>query len=77
MPTPLLLPLFLGTGDTYLHTQMAFYYLLAALLGLALGWLIWGWGRAAAIAGAETAGARKATREADAEAEVGEVGRLR
>ncbi|MBY8975239.1 hypothetical protein KHP62_05430 [Rhodobacteraceae bacterium NNCM2] len=41
------LPLFFGSGDFYLHVQMLSYYAVAFGLGLALGYLIWGWGRAA------------------------------
>ncbi|MEM8792440.1 MAG: helix-hairpin-helix domain-containing protein [Pseudomonadota bacterium] len=68
---------FIGTGDLYLHAQMLIYYLVALLLGAALGYLVWGWGRTDKIELARAEGMRAAERRADAEGRSGEVGRLK
>ncbi|MEL6479279.1 MAG: hypothetical protein AAFR17_18270 [Pseudomonadota bacterium] len=70
-------PLFISTGDTYLHTQMVVYYLIAALLGLALGYLIWGWSRQSAITAAWREGKRSAEQALESEADPAEAKRLR
>ncbi|MEM9044945.1 MAG: helix-hairpin-helix domain-containing protein [Pseudomonadota bacterium] len=69
--------LFIGTGDLYLHGQMLTYYGIALILGAALGWAIWGWGRAEKIKRAYQAGVRDAERKADAAGAAGELGQLR
>lgn len=69
--------LFIGTGDLYLHVQMLFYYISSLLLGLLLGYLLWGWGRRSAEAKSYADGVRAAERKADAEGTSGEVGRLK
>ncbi|MEM7238646.1 MAG: hypothetical protein AAF501_12610, partial [Pseudomonadota bacterium] len=77
MTGPVGLPLFIGSGILYLHTEMIAYYVGALLLGLLLGYLIWGWGRSTAEARARTAGRRDAERRADAEGRAGEIGQLK
>ncbi|MEM1275429.1 MAG: hypothetical protein AAGH74_02810 [Pseudomonadota bacterium] len=70
-------PLFIGTGDLYLHVQMVVYYAAALCLGLVLGYLVWGWRKQEALQNARAEGTRAAERKADAAGTTGEVGRLR
>ena len=51
-----------------LITEILIYLGLAALIGLVLGYLIWGWGSASRIASARTDGAAMARAAADREA---------
>ncbi|MEM7177975.1 MAG: hypothetical protein AAGD47_08890 [Pseudomonadota bacterium] len=70
-------PLLFGTGAFYLHVQMLTYYLVAFGLGVALGYLIWGWGQASAVARARQEGQRTAEDAADARESGTETGRLK
>jgi len=53
----------------YLTAEILIYLAIAAVLGLAIGFLIWGWGRAEALDAARQAGAREAETDALARAD--------